>query len=269
MPIAAAKPLARIDRQTTATRVERVLRDAILRGEYAPGEKLPAERELSTTLGVTRVTLRSALARLSAAGLVATVQGDGHRVRDVRRAGGLDRIPEMVAAFEGEPERVVKLARDLLALRRLVMSESAAECAKLGAAKLEPLRTLVEAMQACVDDRGRFAALDFEFGRTIVALANNLAFKLTFNTMVALVEENDALMEVFYDERETLLQGVRSLLVVLELGDAELARTAVRTALEALDEAHLCTIRETLTDGRGAGTRARRATKKPKPRNER
>jgi DNA-binding FadR family transcriptional regulator len=72
------KPAAiieKIARTTTTERVEQALRDAILTGRFATGDKLPPERELAIQLGVTRVTLRSALARLGASGLVSTVQG--------------------------------------------------------------------------------------------------------------------------------------------------------------------------------------------------
>lgn len=224
----------KLERQTAVTRAGRVLRDAILRGDYAPGDKLPPERDLAATLGITRVTLRSALARLAASGLVATVQGDGHRVLDVRVSGGLDRLPEMALAFEGDPERVVRLARDLLALRRLVMAEAAATCASLGSDALEPLRTHVRAMESA-EDEARFSALDLEFGSILLQLAGNIAFQLTYNTMLAFAADHPALMRVLSTDRETLLEGVRSLVSLLTLGDPTLARTAVLTALETLD----------------------------------
>jgi DNA-binding GntR family transcriptional regulator len=43
---------------------------AIELGRLLPGDRLPAERELATQLGVARVTLRSALGDLEAAGLL-------------------------------------------------------------------------------------------------------------------------------------------------------------------------------------------------------
>jgi GntR family transcriptional regulator len=46
-------------------------------GQYAPGEALPAQRDLSTAYGVTLMTLRQALRELSAEGLIVQQPGRG------------------------------------------------------------------------------------------------------------------------------------------------------------------------------------------------
>ena len=47
-------------------------------GVWKSGEKIPAEPELCTILGVSRVTLRSAIQRLRSLGLVEVKQGEGN-----------------------------------------------------------------------------------------------------------------------------------------------------------------------------------------------
>ena len=59
-----------------------VLRQAILSGELAPGQRL-VEEELAGTLGVTRQSLRAALLDLTADGLVERIPNRGARVRVV------------------------------------------------------------------------------------------------------------------------------------------------------------------------------------------
>jgi len=54
--------------------VERLL-EGIKLGIYAPGDRLPAERELTGRLGVSRITLREALHELNATGYVETKRG--------------------------------------------------------------------------------------------------------------------------------------------------------------------------------------------------
>ena len=54
--------------------VERLL-EGIKLGVYAPGDRLPAERELTKRLGVSRITLRDALRELGSTGYVETKRG--------------------------------------------------------------------------------------------------------------------------------------------------------------------------------------------------
>jgi GntR family transcriptional regulator, transcriptional repressor for pyruvate dehydrogenase complex len=54
--------------------VERLL-EGIKLGIYAPGDRLPTERELTKRLGISRITLRDALRELSTAGYVETKRG--------------------------------------------------------------------------------------------------------------------------------------------------------------------------------------------------
>ncbi len=60
-----------------SARVARLLAERIGSGRIARGEALPPERELADQLGVSRATLRRALADLAAAGLVERHQGRG------------------------------------------------------------------------------------------------------------------------------------------------------------------------------------------------
>lgn len=61
----------------TAEDARRRLLDQISRGQLRPGERLGAERELAQALGVSRSTVRQALAALEEAGVVRRVPGRG------------------------------------------------------------------------------------------------------------------------------------------------------------------------------------------------
>lgn len=60
--------------------ITRQLEQAILSGELAQGDFLPAERRLSEQYGVSRSVVREALGRLSSLGLISSRHGSGTRV---------------------------------------------------------------------------------------------------------------------------------------------------------------------------------------------
>src|SRR5215467_15366226 len=82
--------LAPVARQSVVDAVADRLRGEILAGRLRPGTRLPSERELSLALGVNRLTLRAALARLEALGLVSTRHGSGTEVISWRERAGLE-----------------------------------------------------------------------------------------------------------------------------------------------------------------------------------
>ncbi len=88
--------------KTRSASVADDLRDAILRGDFTAGERLPAERELAAKLGVGRSTVREAVAKLAQLGLVSIVHGGGATVRPVEDAN-LDVLRHLLVLKE-EPD---------------------------------------------------------------------------------------------------------------------------------------------------------------------
>ena len=62
------------------------IRRKILDGSFAPGERLPAEREIASSLRVNRSSIREALKKLEQLRLVEIQRGSGARVRDAEHA---------------------------------------------------------------------------------------------------------------------------------------------------------------------------------------
>lgn len=62
---------------TILEQASQILRKRIREGVYAPGERLPSESELADEMGISRTTLRAAMAALVAEGLVVRRQGAG------------------------------------------------------------------------------------------------------------------------------------------------------------------------------------------------
>jgi GntR family transcriptional regulator len=68
--------------------VRDALRGEILAGTLSAGQRLPSESELIARFGVSRITIRQALAELQATGLVQTVNGKGSYVTSPGRGQG-------------------------------------------------------------------------------------------------------------------------------------------------------------------------------------
>jgi GntR family transcriptional regulator len=72
---ATAMELQRHPGTTAHSQIERWFMDAIARGDLAPGDRLPREQDLAESFGVSRMTLRQALAGLGKRGVIKRVPG--------------------------------------------------------------------------------------------------------------------------------------------------------------------------------------------------
>lgn len=74
-PLAPVSVLGPVHVSSATDEVADRLVTAIALGEFVPGERLPVERDMCSLLGVSRSTVREAIARLRAAGIVETRRG--------------------------------------------------------------------------------------------------------------------------------------------------------------------------------------------------
>lgn len=89
----------------------------ILDGSLSPGERLPAERELATTLRVNRSSVREALKKLEQLRLVSIQRGSGARVQDAQHASFEIVCSMLVEGDQPNPARI----RELLELRDVLL----------------------------------------------------------------------------------------------------------------------------------------------------
>ena len=88
---------SRLSVVSRSKQVQDQLSSAILRGDFAPGDRIPSERELTDSFGVSRVSVREAIKSLEALGLVKVQHGNGCFVTNaaVRQATNLGRWLDM------------------------------------------------------------------------------------------------------------------------------------------------------------------------------
>ena len=119
--------------QSVAERVADDLKQQITKGRYAPGDRLPGERQLSDSLNVSRVSVRAALQKLKAQGLVSAVQGGGTRV--IAKAPQLDApLAELILESPGNLTDLVAIKTQILqwAADRAVLNHLDADVLQLG-----------------------------------------------------------------------------------------------------------------------------------------
>jgi GntR family transcriptional repressor for pyruvate dehydrogenase complex len=169
-----------VEKQRVAEEIVDQLRTLILTGQYAPGSKLPPERELSKRLGVNRASLREALKKLEHLGLVRIRQGDGTRVQNFMETGGIELVQHLLPlAGTGRPE----LIRDMLEFRRIFGREVARYAAVRGTpdtiGRLEQLADKADRTSNMLD----LFDLDFEFYVAMTQAAGNQVMGLLINTV--------------------------------------------------------------------------------------
>jgi GntR family transcriptional regulator, transcriptional repressor for pyruvate dehydrogenase complex len=157
----------------------------VLSGEMQPGEALPSERRLAEVLNVSRPAVREALKRLSAAGLIEVRQGDVTTVRDFRRHGGLDLLPQLLFR-DGELD--IAVAHSLLEARL----RNGPNVAELAAERHGPelaglLDDSVRKLEA-EDDPIEWQRHALTFWEHVVDSAGSIVFRLMFNGFRAAYE---------------------------------------------------------------------------------
>lgn len=219
-----------VEKQRVAEEIVEQLRTLILTGQYAPGSKLPPERELSKRLGVNRASLREALKKLEHLGLVRIRQGDGTRVQNFMETGGIELVQHLLPlAGNGRPE----LIRDMLEFRRIFGRESA----RYAAVRATP--EAIVRLEAIADKADRSAnmldlfELDFEFYVALTQAAGNQVMGLLINTVRDGVRSYMPMLSNLAPSAEMVRKHHRDLIAAIRAKDFEKAMRVADDYLKA------------------------------------
>ena len=231
-------PFQRIEAEKLSHSVVRQIEQLVLRGILRPGERLPSERELSDRFGVSRPSLREAIAELQTRGLLATRAGAGIYVADVL---GSAFSPALIRLFAAHDEAVI----DYIAFRRDLESIAAARAATQGSqTDLQVIDTLFRKMEAAHSKRNPAdeAELDAEFHLAIIEASHNVIMLHMMRAMFDLLREgvffNRQIMFKQRTTRDLLLEHHRAINAALQARDAAAARAAVVEHLSFVEHAH-------------------------------
>ena len=228
-------PFEKVQPEKLSQGVVRQVEELILRGILRPGERLPAERELSERLGVSRPSLREALADLQVSGLLTSRAGAGVFVADVL---GSAFSPALVRLFASHDEAVF----DYISFRRDMEGIAAERAAQFGSdMDLKLIDSIFRKMEAAhlKKNPSDEAELDAEFHLAIIEASHNVIMLHMMRSMYDLLQEG-----VFYNRqvmfkqrmtRDMLLDQHRAINLGLQKRDPAEAKAAVAAHLDFVE----------------------------------
>ncbi len=208
----------------------------IVCGTWPEGTVLPSELELAEQLGVARTSVREALARLKAKGMIASRQKAGTRVTAKTSWNMLD---EDVLRWTWRHGELAHFAHHLLQLRRIV-EPAACALAAIAApdAAIAAIERAYRRMDAAGMDPVAYAGPDLDFHRAILAATGN-PFLVTFGAGIeAALRMSFELSTRQPGAPRRSLPGHREVLDAIWARDATRARLAMETLL-GLTEANI------------------------------
>lgn len=154
---------------------EQYIVESIWNGGFPPGSILPAERELSELIGVTRTTLREVLQRLARDGWLTIQHGKPTKVNNFWETSSLN-ILETLAQLD--QEGIPDLVDNLLSARTNISAIYIR-----GALKNSPSQVIeiLSGYKNIADDGISFAEFDYNIHKELVVASGNSIYLLILN----------------------------------------------------------------------------------------
>jgi GntR family transcriptional repressor for pyruvate dehydrogenase complex len=229
MPATFSSDFETVRRNKVYEEVARQIERLILK-KLKPGDKLPSERELAETLGVSRSSIRDAIRSLELMGMVEPRQGAGTIVREISSDSLANPLVNVL-------KRKEELVSELLDFRKMLEPPLAARAAaRVSADEISEMEEILQRQQEKQSLGEAAVAEDAEFHYSIaLASGNSVVLKVL-----------DILMDLLRGTRERSLQvegrpqrslaGHRRILAALKRHDAEAAKAAMRRHIEDVEE---------------------------------
>jgi GntR family transcriptional repressor for pyruvate dehydrogenase complex len=230
----------------------------ILEGTLKPGGRLPAERALAEQFGVSRPSLREAIQKLTAKGLLISRQGGGNYV--VESLGSTFSDP-LLHLLESSPDA----QRDLLEFRH-TLEASCAYYAAIRATDVdrERLRQAFDTLQDCYSrssevSRAEEGAADASFHLAIAEASHNAVLLHTIRGLFDLLKRNvvtniGGMYKQRTETRDMLISQHRELYLAIIEGRGDDARE--------VSSRHLLYVQEVLEEVRQQVQRTARAERR-------
>ena len=217
--------LKTISKQNISDVVYEQLMENLIAGEWKPGDKLPSENELAAQLQVSRISVRSALQRLSSLGLVESRQGEGTFVCEFSGAQYANNLIPLVVFERSDMQ-------DLMEFRNILDSEIAALAAlRATDTDIALLHQNYQRHMAAEGDVTKCADYDSEFHCLLAAATHNALFHKVYQVFQPVFRKNMHQIVSIMG-----VSGARvnhaAILAAVEQHDPDAARAAMQTHVQ-------------------------------------
>ena len=212
------------------------LESMILEGSLKPGQRLPSERELAKQFDVSRPSLREAVQKLVAKGLLNSRQGGGTFVSETLDSGYAD---PLLTLFSSHPEAQADLLEFRHALEGVAAYYAALRSTEADRKAIQAIYDELESYHEAKEFEREVKA-DVEFHLRIAEASHNAVLLHTMRALLGLVEKNImSNLETVYPQRghRSKIHGQHKVLMeAIFDGNAVLARQAAHDHLSYVEE---------------------------------
>lgn len=194
------------------------------------GDRLPPERELASSLGVSRATLSQALVALEVIGVVAVRHGDGTVLT------GRSAQAKIVDAIREHADRLPEVIETRDALETKIAALAATRRTDEDLARIDDALAL---MEADIDAGGRGVEGDESFHGAVTAAAHSMLLARLMDEIGDLIRETRIESLSQPDRPRNSLAGHRAIAEAIRSGDAVGAASAMHAHVEMVSDVAL------------------------------
>ncbi len=197
--------------------------------EMKPGDKLPPERRLEELFGVGRSSIRDAVRRLQAMGLVEPRQGHGTVVCEVSDHSIISPLSSVLV-------RKCKLVAELLDVRKIIEPGIAARAAgNASAEQVSKMEEILRRQGKKLERGGSAIEEDTEFHYYLALAANNSVVLRVLDVLMDLLQKSREHSLQLKGRPAKSLAGHRRIVAAIKRKDAAGAESAMRQHLEEIE----------------------------------
>ncbi len=212
----------------TVTILEKLEAD-ILRGLYPIGSRFPSEREISEQYGVSRVTTRDVLARLSHMGLLIRRPQSGTYVNDYFTKASIDLLARIMQTTDAvEPEMLFSL----LEFRRVNEMQAARKSALLMAVDdIDILDKTVSRLGDLTGDIQGLSECDNDIHLSVITHSGNIVLALLFHSFRSIYRHYTQFFYGLPGAADAVLPLYRRLAAAIRMRDGDYAASVMESIL--------------------------------------